>query len=416
MKKYFYAAMALTAFTATAQTEIEPFAPTVPGTYLGDFEGYNPGDDLPANSVFTAEGDYTGTNQIVADDGTAIAPLAGAVGDWAVASIELNESITLISPEMDFGTYIASPTLNLRYLIDDGASAGAPGFFGDCNIEIMYKESAGGSWNTLATYTTVDNSWHDETIDLSGAGSYATYYLGFRFYTVVAGSFYTNGFGAIDEIVVTGTDNSGCSNSTSSFTIDACGEYTVPSGDETYTAGATVMDTIQNVAGCDSIMTITVNVTTVDVSVSTAANVISAGAAGLAYQWIDCSDNSVVAGETGQSFTPTANGDYAVIVTDNGCSDTSACEAIVDLGIGDDQLSFLEVFPNPTNDILNVNISNPEITQIQIWSLDGKLIQTSSVISTGLMTLDLSEKENGTYLLQPLTHDGSLKPTLVIKK
>jgi hypothetical protein len=67
-KKYFYAAMAFTAVTATAQTEIEPFAPKVPVTYIGDFEGYTPGDDIPANSVFTAEGDYVGNNQIVAGD------------------------------------------------------------------------------------------------------------------------------------------------------------------------------------------------------------------------------------------------------------------------------------------------------------------------------------------------------------
>ena len=414
MKKYFYSLLAFAAFTTTAQTEIEPFAPAVPGTYLGDFEGYNSGDDIPANSIFTWEGDTGGTNQFIADDGTTLANLPGNVGDWAVGSVELGESITLISPEMDFGTYIVNPTLDLRYLIDNGAAGGFPGAAGDCNIEIMYKTSAGGSWNTLTTYTTVDFTWHDETIDLSGAGSYATYYLGFRFYTVTPGSFYTLGFGAIDEIVVTGTDNTGCSNSMSAFTVDACMDYTVPSGDETYTTAGTYMDTILNVAGCDSIMTITVNVTTPDVAVSTTANVITAAATGVTYQWIDCSDNSIIAGATAQTYTPTANGDYAVIITENACSDTSVCEAIVDLGLSDNELG-LEVYPNPTKSFLNVTISNPEITEIQIWTMEGKLIQSVKVTAMGNLQLDLSTTENGTYLMQPVNGSTQLKPTLIVK-
>lgn len=47
---------------------------------------------------------------------------------------------------------------------------------------------------------------------------------------------------------------------TSSFSITACGSYTVPSGQETYTTSGTYMDTIPSSQGCDSIMTIQVTI------------------------------------------------------------------------------------------------------------------------------------------------------------
>jgi len=50
-------------------------------------------------------------------------------------------------------------------------------------------------------------------------------------------------------------------NTTSAFSVSACTSYTVPSGDETYTTSGVYHDTIPNAALCDSIMTITVNIT-----------------------------------------------------------------------------------------------------------------------------------------------------------
>ncbi|WP_170264992.1 FG-GAP repeat protein, partial [Salibacter halophilus] len=46
----------------------------------------------------------------------------------------------------------------------------------------------------------------------------------------------------------------------STFNVSACGSYTVPSGDETYTSSGTYMDTILNASGCDSVMTINVSI------------------------------------------------------------------------------------------------------------------------------------------------------------
>ena len=53
-----------------------------------------------------------------------------------------------------------------------------------------------------------------------------------------------------------------CTNTASSFSVTECTTYSVPSGDETYTAVGTVSvkDTVVNFDGCDSVMTISVTI------------------------------------------------------------------------------------------------------------------------------------------------------------
>lgn len=51
------------------------------------------------------------------------------------------------------------------------------------------------------------------------------------------------------------------------------------------------------------------------------------------YQWLDCSTNTAILNETNQSFIPSNNGSYAVIVSESNCVDTSACVEISALSI-----------------------------------------------------------------------------------
>jgi len=48
---------------------------------------------------------------------------------------------------------------------------------------------------------------------------------------------------------------------------------------------------------------------------------------------VDCNSNTLIPGEIGQVYTATADGDYVVIVTENGCVDTSSCINIGGVGI-----------------------------------------------------------------------------------
>jgi len=124
--------------------------------------------------------------------------------------------------------------------------------------------------------------------------------------------------------------------------------FTTPVIDQT-----TVYYVNATASGCSSdLITMNVVVSHVDASVSQTGSTYTANTSGAAYQWIDCNSNTEMAGMTNQSFTPVANGNYAVIVTaPNSCSDTSDCFAFtgIDASVGENNLSGLTVAPNPTN-------------------------------------------------------------------
>jgi len=132
----------------------------------------------------------------------------------------------------------------------------------------------------------------------------------------------------------------------SSLTTSACNSYQAPSGTIFSTTGL-YQDIIANNAGCDSIIDIDLTIESVDTSVSVNGITLTANSSTGTFQWVDCNDGfSPISGETNQSFTPTINGSYALIISD-ACTDTSACFIINNVGIDAAQILNTEVFPNP---------------------------------------------------------------------
>jgi hypothetical protein len=115
-----------------------------------------------------------------------------------------------------------------------------------------------------------------------------------------------------------------CNTTFSSITEIACDSYTSPSG-KTYTSSDTYKDTIQNIAGCDSIITINLTVNSVNSSITRSGPILTADQTGCTYQWLNCPEMTTIDGAINQSYTPSLNGEYAVTVSDNGCIRTSDC-------------------------------------------------------------------------------------------
>ena len=133
-------------------------------------------------------------------------------------------------------------------------------------------------------------------------------------------------------------DPTPCLASSSSFAIEACATYTVPSGDETYTTIGTydVMDTIPNFCGADSVMTITVTIfglPTVEANVVDDLTEICLedeitlfGSGASSYSW------DVLGVTDGDLYEPTTAGTTTYTVTgtdDNGCSNTASIDILV---------------------------------------------------------------------------------------
>ena len=106
-------------------------------------------------------------------------------------------------------------------------------------------------------------------------------------------------------------------------------------GDTIYIAGkmyyqtGTDFDTVPSIAtGCDSAMTINLTIIVIDSSTTLQNDTIFSNQSGATYQWIDCDGNTIIPNETNSFYAPIASGSYAVIVSKNGCSDTSSCRNV----------------------------------------------------------------------------------------
>ena len=146
-----------------------------------------------------------------------------------------------------------------------------------------------------------------------------------------------------------------------------------------------------------------------DNSVTADANTLTATAAGLSYQWVDCDDeNAEIDGATEQSFTASEDGNYAVIISSENCSTTSDCVAVIVSGIFDASPSLeVSVYPNPFSSNLIVSMESTDgNTAVEILSITGKLIVKENFASSSLMNLELSDLSPGTYLIRVSNDHG----------
>jgi Secretion system C-terminal sorting domain len=156
--------------------------------------------------------------------------------------------------------------------------------------------------------------------------------------------------------------------------------------------------------GCDSALTLHLTVTSVDTSVTVSALTLTATAAPATYQWLNCPSMSQITGQTNQSYTTIADGNYAVVVTQNGCTDTSSCYNITTVGINENSFAdVVHIYPNPAND--NFTIISPQSAVIEITNIQGQLIKTIAACSNKT-NVDVSALQSGVYIVEVTTEKG----------
>ena len=156
----------------------------------------------------------------------------------------------------------------------------------------------------------------------------------------------------------------------------------------------------------------TVNVTTTSNATTQNAGVVTAteNASGVTYQWYQCgTPNVLLTGETNQTYTPTANGDYYVQITKGTCVVSSVCETT--LGNSNFEInSGLSIYPNPSKGIFNISIQ--EDANVTVNDILGKVIYTKKV-KAGNNTIDISNYQSGMYLLNIINENGSVTKKLI---
>ena len=141
------------------------------------------------------------------------------------------------------------------------------------------------------------------------------------------------------------------------------------------------------------VQSVAVSVTALDMTISA-----SATGSNLMYQRIDCATNLPITDATQSTYTAGVSGNYAVVVSDGICSDTSDCISVSDASIWGSNESPLRIYPNPSQGIFK--LEHPELAGNTLFVVDlqGRELKKISALDT-FTCIDLSEFEDGTYLL-----------------
>ena len=199
--------------------------------------------------------------------------------------------------------------------------------------------------------------------------------------------------------------------------ITACNSYTWPVNGLTYITSAQVTESLTSAEGCDSIRILDLTINNVDVTVTEIGeDVLSANLTQAEYQWLDCEDDySIIPGDTNQVFNIPGAGSYAVIVTVNGCSDTSTCISN-SLGIHAFSQEGIDIYPNPFQNELHINLNQiHELIEVNIIDATGKLIQSNTFEKKQWLKIEFNG-ESGTYFIEVKTKSGlKLTKTIIMQ-
>jgi hypothetical protein len=225
------------------------------------------------------------------------------------------------------------------------------------------------------------NGLADGTMTVIGAGGDSTYLYDFG-----------AGFGASGSVTglsagvqtVTIQDGNGC-------TGTASGTVNQPS---TINANSSVTD---ETFGLDGEIDLTV----------------TGGVAPYSYSWTGPAGFTA----TSEDITGLASGLYSVTITDdNGCVIT-ATDILVDSFIGlleNGEFSFA-VYPNPSDGLFNINFNGQtaESAIVRVYDLAGRIVYLSEIDNIGNMIIDISNKANGTYILEILVDKTAQKKRII---
>ena len=208
------------------------------------------------------------------------------------------------------------------------------------------------------------------------------------------GSIYTTA-GDIDAFVV---KLNPCPENTSTMVETACSSFNFFGMELTASGNYTHPIMLPN--GCDSIVRLDLTIVSVDTSVIQNGNELVSNAIGATYQWIDCGNaNMPVVGAIGQSFSPLVNGDYAVVVTTNGCTDTSACYSVNNVRFDElEAETKINVSLNHRATMLMVT-SSKTLSNIEIYNNTGQLL-VKITCSSFCKNIDVSALAPGNYFVR----------------
>lgn len=164
------------------------------------------------------------------------------------------------------------------------------------------------------------------------------------------------------------------------------------------------------VSNYDTIVTLQLTVApALDKTVEAMGDTLNANETGAVYQWINCADDLPIAGETFRTFIAPADGLYKVSITKGGCTATSACIAVGNIGIHEAGNIGFNMLPNPARDICTIYVNDVQTSgwSAALYNVQGQLLKNitdkQNSASVSFQTSDISA---GLYFVRLSDHSG----------
>ncbi|MBI4645427.1 MAG: T9SS type A sorting domain-containing protein [Bacteroidia bacterium] len=120
-------------------------------------------------------------------------------------------------------------------------------------------------------------------------------------------------------------------------------------------------------------------------------------------------NNDIIQGETDQTYTPVQNGDYFVIINQNGCfSDTSNLLTVTWVGISDLTNNLrLKIYPNPVKNNISIISYDNNIKKVELIDILGNvlLVYKTHLDIQKTVNINIDEVPNGMYFIRLNTTD-----------
>lgn len=197
--------------------------------------------------------------------------------------------------------------------------------------------------------------------------------------------------------------------------LSICDGDSIFFGNTWHTASGIYTDSLYSTGGgCDSIVITNLSMIPILDEIYFATDHITAAQNDAAYQWIDCSTGEPITGAIQQTYFPPGDGQYAVIISLDGCTDTSDCIYFTKTGIKPLPPIQIEIFPNPADETLFVQ-SSVLISSAEIFTIEGEFIYHEEINGSNFM-ISIHTNPSGVYILHLIAGTNAVQQIVFVKQ
>jgi hypothetical protein len=293
---------------------------------------------------------------------------------------------------------------------DPGPGAAPHNALGDVDGFLMQMDTAGGFRSVKILSSNGADIVQDFDLGPNGVMYHTGYFSDVIDFNTGPGTFFANNLDIFPSGFV--LKHALCAPITGATqSVATCGPYTWPQSGLTYSQTGVYTMAFAVANGCDSVLTLDFRLDTVQAGISNNGSTLTAlnSGPGITYQWIDCATGQPLQGVFQQSFTPTQSGNYAVVVANATCQDTSACEFVTVAGNAQPMTASLIVFPNPNSGSFKVGTAQAwPLHQIRLYDLQGREI--AQIDAQGKTEIEVVQSlAPGSYVVSASGYEGHIE-------